>query len=329
MDSTPSLAPLRAPVELAPGVLSLDVCAGNELTFHFKVRVADLPCDPPGSRHSFGSLVSALEERVFRSVCHECGVHLCGPAPTMLFGPADPTEAFIAPRFGTGPFWRRVQLHGALRSCSFEWPAGLVHVAATPTVVTPSVPDRSAYVLEPSGSVDPSGWLLGCSPKTGSARTRAFFPSCLNPPIRQSGMLRVHVAARTLLRLEPETTISFDFDLNLFEDDDDGMASPQAFTRMMEVAVFARLCEEHGLQAPGPAPRGRFSPSIGCRVFFRAVAARGVGCHYRVCWPVGMYRRAPLPPLPSRCSSSSSSSTPSSPDCQPSSSSRLAQGPRA
>ena len=141
--------PLRVPVALAPGVLSLDVCAGGSITYRLEVRVADLPCDPPGSRHSYGSLTSALEVRVFRGVCHEVGVHLCGPAPSMLFGPADPTLAFIAPRFGTGPFWRRVQLHGAFRTCSFEWPAGLVPVASTPAAVTPSVSDRSAFVLEP------------------------------------------------------------------------------------------------------------------------------------------------------------------------------------
>ena len=53
------------------------------------------------------------------------GVYLCGPAPRLHFGPLDPDLAFYAPRFGTPTFWRRLQLHGAYRICSFEWPAGM------------------------------------------------------------------------------------------------------------------------------------------------------------------------------------------------------------
>ena len=197
---------------------------------------------------------------------------------------------------------------------------------------------RSAFVAEPSGSVELSGWLLGGSPKASSDRSPTFFPSCLKPPIRQSGLLRVHVTAQTLLRIEPDTTTSFDFYLNrretLFEGDGVVTASPQNFDRSLQVAIFEQLCEEHGLLSPGPAPRGRFTPAIGSRAFFMAVATRGVGCHYLLCWPVGMIsrerfneslractRRALLSPSPSSGSSPSSASAPSSPDRQLSASS--------
>ena len=199
----------------------------------------------------------------------------------MLFGPADPSEACCAPPFGTGRFWSSVVLRGAFWTCSFQWPDGLVLGAATPAVASPAAPDRSAFVAVPSGSVELSGWLPGGSPRASSDRPPTFFPSCLNPPIRQSGLLRVDVTAQTLLRIEPDTTTSFDFYLNrrrgLLGGDGDGMANPQTFSRTMQVAIFEQLCEEHGLRAPGPAPRGRFTPPIGSRAFFRAVAARGVG----------------------------------------------------
>ena len=285
------MAPLSSPVELAPGVLSLDVCVSGNLCYLIELHIADLPRDPPGSRHTSESLITALEERVFRRTCFVNDVHLCGPAPRMLFGPSDPTIAFTAPQFGTATFWRRVQLVGARQTCSFEWPTGLVRTSATPGADTPSVSDRSAHVHAPSASTDLSGWLPGGSPKAGSARSRAFIAASASPG--PPGTLRVHVAIGTA---SPETATPFDFDHNLWEVEDDDLASPQAFTRLMEIAVFERLCLFHGLQARGPAPRGLFTPSIGGRVFRRAVAARGAGCHYRVCWPAGMTRRAPLAP---------------------------------
>ena len=150
-----------APYEPTPGVLSLIVCAGDELTFRVQVRVANLPCNPPGSRHSFASLVSALEDRVFRSAGRECGVRLCGPAPALLFRPVVPTEAFRAPPFGSGCFWNGVAARGALWVCSFQWPDGSVLCGSTTAAASPTAPDRSASVAWPSGSGVLSGGLGG------------------------------------------------------------------------------------------------------------------------------------------------------------------------
>ena len=76
MEAAPRRAPLSAPSELAPGVLTLDVCVGGTLTYRVAVRISDLPQDPPGARHSSESLTAAIEERVFRRICHESGVYL-------------------------------------------------------------------------------------------------------------------------------------------------------------------------------------------------------------------------------------------------------------
>ena len=306
MDAASLVGPIRSPVVLTPGTLTLDVCAGGNLYYVIELRIADIPRDPPGTRHSSESLINALEDRVFRRVCYVNNVHLCGPAPRMSFGPVDPALAFVAPRFGTAPFWRRVQLFGALRTCSFEWPAGLVHSASTPIEDTPSASDRSSHEHGPSASTDLAGSLSGGSPKANSARSCAFVAAFAGPG--PPGTLRVHVVigAATL-----ESATPLDFDSDLFEIEEGVQDSPSAFTRMMEAAVFARLCSMLGLQARGPAPRGRFIPPIGCRVFRRAVAARGAGCHYRVWLPVGLARRSP--PAPSTSSSSSSSSSSSLP----------------
>ena len=42
MDAVSLMAPPRTLVELAPGVLSLDVCAGGNLCYRFELRIADL-----------------------------------------------------------------------------------------------------------------------------------------------------------------------------------------------------------------------------------------------------------------------------------------------
>ena len=324
MDAASLVGPIRSPVELAPGMLVLDVCVGGNLYYVIELRIADLPRDPPGSRHSSESLINALEDRVFRRVCFANDVHLCGPAPRMLFGPSNPMLAFIAPRFGTALFWRRVQQFGAHRTCSFEWPSGLVHSAPAPVADTPSVSDRSTHEHGPSASTDLSGSLPGGSPKANSARSRAFIAASAAPG--PPGTLRVHVVigAATL-----ESATPLDFDSDLFEVEEGEQVSPLAFTRTMEVAVFERLCVVLWLQARGPAPRGRFIPPIGSRVFRRAVAARGDGCHFRVWLPAGLARRSPPDPSTSSSSSSSSSSSPSPPIRSPTLSPRPSHGPRA
>ena len=160
MDAVSLVGPTRSPAALIPGTLTLHVCAGGDLYYVIDLRIADIPRDPPGSRHSSESLITALEDRVFRKVCYVNNVHLCRPAPRMTFGPVDPALASVAPRFGTGPFWRRVQLFGALRTCSFDWPAGLVHSDPTPGLVhSDLLPDRACHEHAPSASSELAGSL--------------------------------------------------------------------------------------------------------------------------------------------------------------------------
>ena len=68
MDAASLVGPIRSPVELAPGMLVLDVCAGGNLYYVIELRIADIPRDPPGTRHFSESLIHALEDRVFRRV---------------------------------------------------------------------------------------------------------------------------------------------------------------------------------------------------------------------------------------------------------------------
>ena len=97
MDAVSLVGPTRSPAALIPGTLTLHVCAGGDLYYVIDSRIADIPRDPPGSRHSSESLITALEDRVFRKVCYVNNVHLCGPAPRMTFGPVDPALASVAP----------------------------------------------------------------------------------------------------------------------------------------------------------------------------------------------------------------------------------------
>ena len=185
------------------------------------------------------------------------------------------------------------------------------HLAATPRVGPPSAPDRSAHVPEPLGLIDLSGRLPGGSPMTGVARTRAFNAAArsLGPP----GTLRVFVAMRCRPRPEPEFMTYFDFDISLFDSHFVSRVRPGAFTRLLEEAVYARLCEVLGLNIDGPAPLGEFTPRVGSRAFLRTVAARGAICLYRTWWPAAA--------LPSSDSSSSPSSTPPTPPRLPNASS--------
>ena len=185
------------------------------------------------------------------------------------------------------------------------------HPAAALRVGPPSVPDRSAHVPEPPGSIDLSGRLFDGSPMTGLARTRAFTAAAASPG--PPGTLRVFLAVRSRPRPAPEFTTCFDFDLKLFDFDFVSWARPLAFTRMLKEAVFARLCEVLGLGVPGPTPPGPFTPRVGSRAFLRTVAARRACCLYRMWWPAAA--------LPSSDSSSSPSSTPPTPPSLPSASS--------
>ena len=178
---------------------------------------------------------------------------------------------------------------------------------ATPRVGPPSAPDRSAHVSEPLGLIDLSGRLLGGSPMTGVARTRAFNAAArsLGPP----GTLRVFVAMRCRPRPEPEFMTYFDFDISLFDPHFVSRVRPGAFTRLLEEAVYARLCEVlelHPLVGGGRVrPLGEFTPRVESRTFLRRVVARGAICLYRTWWPAAA--------LPSSDSSSSQSSTPPTP----------------
>ena len=69
MDAVSLVGSTRSPAALIPGTLTLHVCAGGDLYYVIDLRIADIPRDPPGSRHSSESLITALEDRVFRKVC--------------------------------------------------------------------------------------------------------------------------------------------------------------------------------------------------------------------------------------------------------------------
>ena len=86
---------------------------------------------------------------------------------------------------------------------------------ATPSGGPPAAPDGSAHESEPLGPCDLSVRLLGGSPMTGMARTRAFNAAArsLGPP----GTLRVFIALRCRPRPEPEFMTYFDFDIGLFD----------------------------------------------------------------------------------------------------------------
>jgi len=139
---------------------------------------------------------------------------------------------------------------------------------------------------------------------TGMARTRAFNAAVrsLGPP----GTLRVFIALRCRPRPEPEFMTYFDFDISLFDTHFVSQVLPGDFTRLLEEAVYTRLCEVlelHPLVGGGRVrPLGEFTPRVESRTFLRRVVARGAICLYRTWWPAAA--------LPSSDSSSSQSSTP-------------------
>ena len=124
-EGSPRPAPTWAPGHLAAGILTLDVSADYIPAMRFDICIRDLPRNPGAMPWTAEDLIAAIEDRAFRRICSVMGVYLCGPAPAMRWGPSDPVLAFFAPKFGTDAFWRRLQLHGAYRVCSFEWPPGM------------------------------------------------------------------------------------------------------------------------------------------------------------------------------------------------------------
>jgi hypothetical protein len=146
---------------------------------------------------------------------------------------------------------------------------------------------------------------------TGMARTRAFNAAArsLGPP----GTLRVFIALRCRPRPEPEFMTYFDFDIGLFDTHFVSQVRPGDFTRLLEEAVYTRLCgvlELRPLVEGGwTRPRGEFTPHVETHAFLRRVEARGAICLYRTWWPAAAE--------PSSDSSSSQSSSPPSSPSRP------------
>jgi hypothetical protein len=156
LEDPPCLAPPWAPSHLTSGVLTLDVSASYIPTLRIVIRIGDLPRGFAGGQWTTEGLIAAIEDRAFRRVCFVMGVYLCGPAPAMRFGPSDSVLAFFAPKFGTPTFWRRLQLHGAYRVCSFEWPPGMTLGAGPTAGATASPPARRQTPSEDAASREAS-----------------------------------------------------------------------------------------------------------------------------------------------------------------------------
>ena len=279
-------------VEYAAGASSLAGRVGNAPVFTVDGRMANLTSDPSGQRHCPSSRTSAQGVQHRRAVRLKRSAGCDEPAPTAAVDPADPVRPLYDPTPGSAPWQRLARLHDAAQTSSIHRPANPARAVAAVKVATPSPFGRSARTPDCPCSVEVSGRLLGGAPKTIAPRTRTFYP-----PIRQSGMLRVEVTAHVPGQLNPAVTNTYDIDLTLFE-----TGRGEAFSRFMQVALFEKICGERGCHSSEPAPRGRFSPPIGSRAFFRAVADRGVSCHYRVSWPDNM---DPLPRPPSSITGSS------------------------
>ena len=124
-EGSPRPAPTSAPRHLTAGTLTVDVSADFIPAMRLDICIRDLPRNPGALPWSAEDLIAAIEDRAFRRICSVMGVYLCGPAPAMCWGPPDPARALFAPEFGTNAFWRRLQLYGAYRVCSFDWPPGM------------------------------------------------------------------------------------------------------------------------------------------------------------------------------------------------------------
>ena len=138
-EGSPRLATASAPRHLTAGTLILDVSADFIPALRLDICIRDLPRNPGALPWSAEDLIAAIEDRAFRRICSVMGVYLCGPAPAMCWGPTDPARALFAPEFGTNAFWRRLQLYGAYRVCSFDWPLGMT-LGAGPSEVSGTNP---------------------------------------------------------------------------------------------------------------------------------------------------------------------------------------------
>ena len=175
MEVAPRIAPPWAPTDLAPGVLILDASASGTPIYRLEIRIADLPRDPRGRQWTTEGLTAAIEDRAFRRVCFMTGVYLCGPAPRLHFGPSDPDLAFYAPRFGTPTFWRRLQLHGAYRICSFEWPPGMTLGAGPSARADTRPPARHLALAENTASLE-TAWRAEDEGRASSASESPGLP---------------------------------------------------------------------------------------------------------------------------------------------------------
>ena len=147
--------------DLTPGLLSIVVCVSpNAPTYRMQVTMNELPCNPPGSRHSLASLKIALEDHVLRSAGCERGSRPAGHTPLLYFTPAS-DEAPGAPPFASGGFWNVVATHGARWVCSFQWPTGSVPVSTSSAADSPVAPDHAGLNAEawPSGPALAPGGL--------------------------------------------------------------------------------------------------------------------------------------------------------------------------
>ena len=322
--------------DLTPGLLSIVVCVSPYApTYRTQVTMNELPCNPPGSRHSLASLKTALEDHVLRSAGCERGSRPAGHTPLLYFTPAN-SEAPGAPPFATGAFWNAVASLGARWVCSFQWPYDLFPAVAPSPTGSSAGPVRSGVSVEawPPGPALAPGGRSTPYPPSSPQRPPALFPLDADSSVRRPGLVRVHITADTLLRIEPATRISLDFYLDSEGAILDGHGVPStsshSFLRSLEVAIFEELCGENGFVPSVPAPRGRFTPAITSWAFLRAATTRGASCRYRLCWPVRMEplelfagiplaradRGPPSPPLPLG-PTAPSGDTFSSPACQP------------
>ena len=247
---------------------------------------------------------------------HDVEPGAAGRLPDSAATPPAETSALDAEALTVPPAARSQRRHDGYY-CDHQPSAGLAATSETRAVPVGirqlSPPDRSASASVPFPTIDISVRLPGGGPKGPSARSRAFIAASASPG--PPGTLRVWV---TIGAASAETAIPFDFDHALWDAEEGVATTPRAFTRLIEEAAFARLCQRHGRIACGPAPRGVFIPPIGSWAFRRRVVASGAGCHYRVCWPASSALRA------ASTSSTSSSSSTSSP--APSSPSRARAG---
>ena len=151
-EGSPRPAPTSAPRHLTAGALTLDVSADFIPAMRFDICIRDLPRNPGVMPWTAEDLIAAIEDRAFRRICSVMGVYLCGPAPAMRWGPSDPGRALFAPEFGTNAFWRRLQLHGAYRVCSFVWPPGMTLGAGPSEAAGTSQLARHPNLAESSAS---------------------------------------------------------------------------------------------------------------------------------------------------------------------------------